>query len=142
MTSEYREVDGEILPLYEGVNGPLSSSGKPLSASDQWMFVPDTDSLSRVERKPRLSERAFAMADHAGATALAGEATGATTKSLEDRLKELQDERDADRAGTHPGSSPSDFHPAVNRGENITSAVKNKNERDHRNKARRDRWGR
>jgi hypothetical protein len=138
----FKEVNGEILPVYEGVNGVLSSSGRPLSGADQKMFLPDADSLSRVEKSTTLSERAFAMAERAGAEALATATTEATIETLEERLQRLQDERDADRAGTHPGSSPSDFHPAVNRGGNITSAAKNKNEKDHRNRARRDRWGR
>lgn len=137
----YREVDGEILPVYEGVNGPTASSGRPLSRSEASTFIPDGEPISRIETSLTLSDRAFAMAERAGAEALAGESAN-TSVSLEQQLQMLQDERDADRAGTHPGSSPSDFHPAVNRGGNITSAAKNKNERNHRNKARRDRWGR
>lgn len=42
----YEEIDGDIKPLYEGINGPVTPEGAPLdkAVNEHWLFSDDTPS--------------------------------------------------------------------------------------------------
>lgn len=145
--------EGDVVPSYTGeVNGPRNSEGALIEEVDHFL---DGEEVGDEEEISELTERALDMATKAGAASLEDivqepsldavasaselDVTGVdvVSETLEERLQRLQDERDADRAGTHPGSSQSDFYSPTKPSKKLTSDEQNRNYERHKR-----RWGR